>query len=260
MIVNMINGIINAIVNLNSEFKKNHELKINDPNSNVRIGRSSSVSHIFEREIATLLSTQYKEYLFLVDYPITLLDKDSKNLTHTQNNKTIKVSTIYPDILVIKNISVKENKQGNFTKDNKNSEVVAIIDLKLDLGYVDLEYYRGCKNNNFQCRENNLRKSKKCSFNYITGAYSKAEKEINKSIGKLYATIPKSYKRISIVCTKQNSHNRHKEYEKIMTKLGYTVVFLLDKCHPNTLDDITEIIKDEINDKRETLTKIFKLD
>jgi len=58
----------------------------------------------------------------------------------------------------------------------------------------------------------------------------------------------------------QNAAFRSMAKRGIMTKLGYNVVFLLEKCHPNTIDDIKEIIRTEINNKKELIENVFKLD
>jgi len=130
--------IIGGLKKLNAEFRENHKLKINT--DKVRIGRSNSVSYIFEREIAKILSEKYPQYLFLVDYPISLLDADNNILTYKNGDETKNVQPVYPDILVVSGIEVTKSDSGDYSSTNNNSQVIALLDLKIDLGYVDLNY------------------------------------------------------------------------------------------------------------------------
>jgi len=251
--------IIEALKNLNNRFRENHKLKINT--DKVRIGRSNSVSYVFEREIAKILSDKFPQYLFLVDYPISLLDAYNNILTYNNGEETKNVQPVYPDILVVSGINVTKSDSGGYSATNNNGQVIALLDLKIDLGYVDLKYYEGEKSNkkSFAFRESNINKAKKCRFNYIVGGYSEDEKIINKDIGKLCAEFPEnsSLKRISIICTKVNSHDRHDNYCKIMKKFGYDVILLLEECHPNTIDDIGNKIEEEINKKKKVINNVL---
>ena len=138
MIKQMHEKIIGGLKNLNAEFRENHKLKTNT--DKVRIGRSNSVSYIFEREIAKILSEKYPQYLFLVDYPISLLDADNNILTYKYGDETKYVQPVYPDILVVSGIEVTKSDSGDYSSTNNNSQVIALLDLKIDLGYVDLNY------------------------------------------------------------------------------------------------------------------------
>ncbi len=255
--------IIKALKELNNEFRKNHYLKINT--DKVRIGRSNSVSYVFEREIAKMLSEKYPQYLFLVDYPISLLDSEGSSLKYKDNRKTKNVQPVYPDILVVSGIDISKSDSGDYSAEKKVGKVIALLDLKIDLGYVDLKYYEGKESDkrSFAFRESNIKRAKKCRFNFIVGGYSEEEKKINKDIGKLSAYFPENdgLKRISIICTKTNSHNRHVEYCNTMKKFGYNVIFLLEKCHPNSIEDISKKIYEEINNekKKNLINEIFIL-
>lgn len=261
MVKQMHEKIIGGLKNLNAEFRENHKLKINT--DKVRIGRSNSVSYIFEREIAKILSEKYPQYLFLVDYPISLLDADNNILTYKNGDETKNVQPVYPDILVVSGIDVTKSYSGDYSSTNNNSQVIALLDLKIDLGYVDLNYYEGNDSDkkSFAFRESNINNAKKCRFNYIVGGYSVEEKKINKDIGKLRADFPEngSLKRISIICTKINSHDRHDNYYSKMKEFGYDVIFLLEECHPNTIDDIDNKIEEEINKKKDVINKVLNL-
>jgi len=239
--------ITEAIVSLHEGFMKNHKLKMKD--SNVWIGRSNSLSYLFERSLATKLSEKFPEYLYLVDYPITMYSKEAKTL-----------GTIYQDIMIISGID-KEGKE-------KQGKIIAILDLKIDLGFLDIDYYGLKKNEHgyilsaetetkFIKREKKINESEFCKFNYIVGGYSKKEKEINKEKGKLRADFKQPYKKISIVCTEKNDHNRKIMYEKLMRIKGYELLYLLKDIHPNSFENETNEIKKEISNKREKINLIF---
>ncbi len=238
-----------ALINLNREFIENHKLKLYD--GSVRIGRSQALSHIFEREIAKKLAEIYPDYLFLVDYPISLINDGKKIDKQDKRNQPI-----YPDILITKGIKIKRNRQI-YSVYKRKPKVIALLDLKIDIGYVDLKEYS--KNGRFAIRENKINRAKKCNFNYIVGAYSQEEKDINKKVGDLYADITKDIKKISLVASKVNSHEKEFEYINKMEKFGYNVIFLLDNYHPNTIENIEQNIRDEIDKKKKEINKIFKL-
>ncbi|GEM_PF-6992152 len=239
-----------ALISLNSEFIENHKLKLG--NSSVRIGRSQALSHIFEREIANKLSKVYPDYLFLVDYPISLIN-DGKELDKQDKRN----QPIYPDILIVKGIKIKRNRQ-TYSVYKRKPKVIALLDLKIDIGYVDLKEYS--KNGRFAIRENKIDRAKKCKFNYIVGAYSQEEKDINQNIGDLYADIPKDIKKISLVASKVNSHGKEFEYINKMENFGYKVIFLLDNYHPNTIENIEQNIRDEIDKKKKDINKVLKFE
>jgi hypothetical protein len=248
--------LIKAIKNLNREFRNNHKLKIDE--NKIRIGRSHSLSYVFEREIALVLAKIYPSHLILVDYPITLLDGNGKILKKKGKNKNgnkKNVQPIYPDILVVKGIAV--NKEGNkYIKEKDNGIIEAIFDLKLDLGHVNTIH----QNENLKLRESLISNAKSCKFKYIVGGYDGEAKKINKDLGTLQARFKEKLKRVSLVCTSANHSERKTEYIKMMKEHGYEVLFLLDeKTHPNTSINISKDIENQIKKNAETINNIFKL-
>ena len=145
----IINAIKESLKELNKASIKNHKEKNHKSNKDkVWYGRSKSLSSVFERSLANKLSGAYykKNYYFLVDYPITLYSNERKR------------SIIYPDILILK----------DFKPNDKDSagEIVALIDLKIDLGYVDLKYLRRKKKE----EKMKLARATLCKFNEFVGA------------------------------------------------------------------------------------------
>ena len=167
--------------------------------------------------------------------------------------------------MVVENLEYSPNSIGN---------VVALLDLKIDLGYLDLSYYNleetknkkskkvikngNLKNSGFLIREDKISKAKELKFNYIVGAYSDDEKDINNKKGPLYATISKGFKKISIVCSGKNHTERKKCFIDLMNKNGYSAVILMDDIHPNTSDDQSDAIKKCLNKKKDIINNIFE--
>jgi len=44
-----------------------------------------------------------------------------------------------------------------------------------------------------------------------------------------------------------------------MKEFGYNVIFLLEECHPNTIDDIDNKIEEERNKKKDVINKVLNL-
>jgi hypothetical protein len=236
------NALINAVISLHEEFIESHrERKKERPKKRVWQGRGVSLSSVFEMEAAKNISEVYPKYHFLVDYPISIY----KNGTWLR--------TIYPDILVLKNFNIDKNNK---------CEVVAIIDLKIDLGYANMEYYEEENDTKFSEKERDIREASLCKFNYIVGAYSDEEKKLNDDIGKLEAKMPRKgkLKKIFIVCTKGNDHSRSERVEKALKEKGYKVLFLLDNknLHPNSLEEKSRDFKKHILGKGTVIERIFK--
>jgi hypothetical protein len=239
-------ALANATVALHSEFRKNHKLKLNT--GKVRFGRSPSLSHVFEREVASNLSEIYPEYLFLVDYPISLYDSNDKYLR-----------TLYFDNLIIKGIDIEKRKTSG--------TLVGILDLKIDLGYVDLREYgyddqdltKILASSEFSKREELICSPNAIQFNYVVNAHSETEKQQNRDIGKLKVKIPPKFKKIAIVCTQHNDHRRSESYSNALRENGYEILFLLDQdCHPNRLDDLSKKIKKQIMGKSKEISSMFE--
>ena len=236
------NALFKSVNSLHKSFQESHQKRLDEKNKErVWQGRGVSLSSVFEMETAKNISVLYPEYYFLVDYPISIY----KNETWLR--------TIYPDILVLKNF--------NFNKNNK-CEVVAIIDLKIDLGYANMEYYEEKNDTKFSDKEKDIEEASLCKFNYIVGGYSDAEKKLNDDIGKLEAKMPRKgkLKKIFIICTKGNDHSRSEDVKKALKEKGYKVLFLLDdkNLHPNSLEEKSGDFKKHIQGKEAVIKRIFK--
>jgi len=235
-------ALIKSVISLHDKFKHSHKKRLDEkPQERVWQGRGHSLSSVLEMETAKNLSELYPEYYFLVDYPISIYKRGKR------------LRTIYPDILVLKNFTPIKNDK---------CEVVAIIDLKIDLGYANMEYYREINDKKFSQKEKQIEEAELCKFNYIVGGYSEEEKRKNDEIGKLKAKMPGKgkLKKIFIICTKGNDHSRSEEIEGILKKKGYKVLFLLDdkNLHPNTLKEKGKDFKRHIQGKKTDIEKVFR--
>jgi len=210
--------------------KKSTEIKSEkiENKSRVHIGRAPSLASFFEQTLAKELSNEYLEYNFYVDYPISLYLK----------NERISKQPIYPDILII---------------DLKEKKLIAIIEIKLDLGYVDVE------KESKSVRDSPLDDADSIQFNSIVGAYSEMEKGKNKRI---YLTKSQNFHKIVLIVTAKNQHNyegigKLETYQQVMTKRGYRVISLLDNHHYNDISDLSKIIKKSLAKKRGDILEIF---
>ncbi|MCK4422202.1 hypothetical protein KAW48_10425 [candidate division WOR-3 bacterium] len=236
------NALVNSVNSLHKNFQESHQKRLDEKNQErVWQGRGKSLSSVFEMETAKNISEVHPKYHFLVDYPISIYKGERR------------LRTIYPDILILKNFNPKKNDK---------CEVVAIIDLKIDLGYANMEYYEEKTDKKFSSKEKQIEEASICKFNYIVGGYSKEEKKLNVEIGKLEAKMPGKgkLKKIFIICTKGNDHSRSEKIEKILKKKEYNVLFLLDdkNLHPNSFEDMTKAFKKHIEGKKSLIEKAFR--
>jgi len=236
------NALIKAVISLHKKFKDSHQKRL-DEKTQERVwqGRGHSLSSVLEMETAKNISKLYPEYHFLVDYPISIY-KSGRNLR-----------TIYPDILVLKNFNVNNNNK---------CKVVAIIDLKIDLGWANMKDYKEENDTKLSDKEKDIEEASLCKFNYIVGAYSDTEKELNNHVGKLEAKMPGTgkLKKIFIICTKGNDHSRSERIERALKSKGYKVLFLLDdkNLHPNTIEEKGKDFKKHIKQKEDEIEKVFR--
>jgi len=226
------NIIKKTVLDLHKEARKYQKRKDKNKKSKIKYGRSPSLSNYFEENFVNELSKIYKQYLFYIDYPIHLYDSKGNTLKNSQN----KSQNIYPDIIIT----------------DKEDILKAIIELKMDIGHIDLKEF------NFK-RERNLLKAKFGELNPIVGKYSR-KKYKTKKIG---IHFPKKFKKILIVVTLVNQHTfkghpKSNKYKKIMEKHHYKPLFLLEKNHYNFYDDLTTDIESEIDKKRGDIIKVFK--
>jgi len=220
----------NSLIALNKEASKNHRKKIKNFGK-VHIGRSPSLDSFIEIKIANELSKVYPFYDFYIDYPITLLDDKLEQFVKKQQ-------PIYPDIMVI---------------DRSKKELRAIIEIKLDLGHLNIDRIKDSK------REEKILNAKNLRFNEVVGRYSKNECKAKKEILKISPSLQK----IILIITKKNEHSyngvpKSKKYIEVMKELGYEVIFLLDTIHFNTFENNSKIIVREIQDKRDLILNAFR--
>ncbi len=208
-------ALVDAVVAVHEASLTNHKEKLLN-SSRVRMGRNPAVASVFERNLAQNLSKLWEDCYFLVDYPISLYE----------GGKSLR-TVIYPDILVLKDYDPE--KRGAAAR------VVGILDLKIDLGYLDLDYFE--EDGKFDTRERKIRRATECQWNYIAGGYSGKEKAENKIRGKQRAAMDPGqagFLRVCIVLTRNNDHDRSEAFEAAMQRNGYRVAFLLgDSIHYN---------------------------
>ncbi|MBD3204297.1 hypothetical protein GF327_08440 [Candidatus Woesearchaeota archaeon] len=225
----IINAIQSAVISLDKEATKNHKEKLNFDSVNIHTGRSSPLSSFFEKELSKELSQVFPNYHIHIDYPLRLLNYKKEKL---KKDGVKRSQAIYPDIMIVK-----------LNKDKKTRLLKAIIEIKLDLGHLDL------KSDRIKQKENLLKKASYGIFNTIVGAYSKLEQNKNRIIN---VTIPKSLKKNFIVVTKSNQHKhkgklKSKSFLNKMEKYGYKVIFILDEnIHFNTLENNQKAIKKRV--------------
>jgi len=239
------NALTKAVISLHKEFQQSRTNRLRQrekPEERVWQGRGNPLSSVFEFETAKNLSKIYTKYHFFVDYPITIYNKSGE-----------KLRTIYPDILVLKNFNLKKNDK---------CEVVAILDLKIDLGWANMKDYKEENDTKLSDKEKDIEEASLCKFNYIVGAYSDTEKELNDNIGKLEAKMPGTgkLKKIFIICTKGNDHSRSERVERALKSKGYKVLFLLDdkNLHPNTIEEKSGDFKRHIQRKEAVIKRVFR--
>ncbi|MFZ1971045.1 MAG: hypothetical protein WAU65_02610 [Candidatus Nanoarchaeia archaeon] len=223
--INILDAIKQSLIKLNKEASKGKINKLEN-GTKVHRGRSPSLSSFFEFTLAEELSKAYPNYNFYVDYPIRLLDENDISI------KT-KGQSINPDIM----ISDKENKI-----------LKAIIEIKIDIGYIDVNREKLSK------RDSYLKQAKKIKFNLIVGAYSDKEKEKNETI---YLGVPSKLRKIAIIVTAKNHYHNKDEFEEILKEKGYTPIFLLESTHFNTINDISKEIDKAVEKKRELILRTF---
>lgn len=176
--------------------------KMNDRNGTIWQGRSESITSFFETEFANQLSKIYPKYTFLIDYPIALI----------KNGKKIRSQNIYPDITII---------------DMKRKAVKGIIELKADVGYVDIDGEKKASkksNYKFKCLED----SDEIEFNKYVGRYYKDDNQ-----KRIKIKIPKKVNKCFVILTEGNSHKKVDPIKNHMEKYGFNVISFLMTSHYN---------------------------
>lgn len=216
------------MINLAKQYGEKKRQKLENK-TNVRFGRIISSGSEFQYDFAKtlFLGTEYK---VLVDYPLIY---DGVYKSGKRGKKMV-----YPDIAVM---------------DEKNV-LKAIIELKIDLGYLREDYKENLKSMIDAFRTNKIMKYKELV------KFSDSED--------VYMTIPKDFIKISIIGTKQNHQGRAEPFKEYVGSVGFRPLILLDDVHPNPLikpetfeKELTELerkISKEIESKKEQIEKTFE--
>lgn len=217
-----------AMSKLIKEYIKQKSQKLRNKN-NVFLGRNismgSTFQYIFAKEL--FLNSFYK---VLVDYPLCYPGKYRSGKKGKKN--------LYSDIVVM----------------NKKNVLKAIIELKVDLGFLR-ENYKG----NLKRMIEAFKRNKKMKYNKLVG-FSGSEEE--------YIQIPKNFIKIFIIGTKINHTDRIKHFKRTVKSLGFRPLILLDNIHPNPLlntknfeEEIEKLKIDaikEIENKKGEINRVFK--
>lgn len=217
-----------AMINLAKQYGEKKRQKLEN-RTNVLLGRIISSGSDFQYDFAKILflGTRYK---VLVDYPITYAG-------YTKSGK-MRNRTMYPDITVI----------------DEENVLKAIIELKIDLGYLREDYEKNLKSMTDAFRAN--KRMKYNEFVKVSGSKN------------LYITIPRYFIKIFIIGTKQNHKERAEPFKRVVESLGFRPLILLDNVHPNLLPkpetfekELVELegdISKEIEGKKEQIEKTFE--
>jgi hypothetical protein len=169
------------VVNLFQSRKKEKRI-----NTRIKRGRAKDCSSEIEELVAIMISNILQDkYSILIDYPLSYKTKK-------------RTKTFYPDISII-----------------EDSKLRGIIEVKIDLGYLDKEWI---KNN--QNIFKSIKISKKVTYNKNVGLLKKEIDELS---------IYKNLKRAVIVITGRNDHDN---LEGFVNKQKNCFI-LMPKHHPN---------------------------
>jgi len=217
-----------AILELIKEYQdqKLHKLK---NKSNIFLGRNISLGSKFQNILAQNLFND-SSYKVLVDYPICYKGKYNSGKKGKKN--------LYPDILIL----------------DKENMLKALIELKIDLGFLSKDF-----ENNIRKTINAYRKNREMSYKKFVGFADSSD---------IHIEVPKRFIKIFIIVTKINHTDRVEPFKKTVKHFGFRPLILLEKYHPNPLTsvknfrgDISRLRKDvekEIYDKKNEINRTFR--
>lgn len=217
-------NITDSIIWLNERYRELNEQE-KDDNNRVQLGRSFKIADKFQFDLASRLSQSLRAEKIIIDYPTSCTNRSQP---------------LYPDIQLI---------DGNKLK--------AIIEIKIDLGFLRLgefgitydksrkTYEYGNAPNRFMDNYNNFLSSQEIWYK------KKSDKE------KVSLKIDNSLKRIFIVVTQRNHTRRGPFFQQSMNDSKFNLLFLLDKIHPNTSKDVTNLIRQNIKEKDQEIRELF---
>ena len=285
MVEKYIEEVCRSLGNLNQACLKEHRKKYpagclgeGESFRNLRLGRSESVSRVFEVELSKALTKINEDLYFFIDHPVSLYDK----------NDCYMGKVYYPDIMVVKGLNLdelenycdnkclnkktlrKKPKEFNSAFQTKG-ELVAFLELKIDLGYVDIK--KGNKQNGklFQGnfvkkmtqREEDWSNADHVKCNYIVNPADSLERKLNTQVGKIEVHNNKTAKRFAFVSSRMNHGERVQPFLDFMETINYQTCFLLERHHPNSglisQDEIKQDIYANNKDKNSALIELLKV-
>lgn len=197
--------------------------------SNIVLGRTFSLGGMAGYELAKQLFNRTK-YSAVVDPPLTI--KGRKN-------------PLYPDILVTKGDKLK-----------------AIIEMKIDLGFLNQEnygisYQKEKKEYTYSKKENNFKKNM-AVFSKAKHVKYNLKDEYGHIIKTRLIKVPKKFEKIMIVVSKINHRKRAPFFEKAMDDSGFKILFLLETTHPNNPRYSLKAVKKDLQGNQNKINKAFK--
>lgn len=237
MIIDLVNKISNRVIekfkNKNKEFI---EMKIvKEETENFILGRTFSLGQWFGYYLGMEISNELPKYTILVDTCLTTIKKyEIKSVNSNSKNKE-KRKSFYPDILILKEINRKlMDEELPFKYENKKLlrrdklniyEVVAIIELKIDPGYIDINRFNESMDN-----VNKYIKNKEgFTFDRLSkipqnnGMKTKVVKEKN-----IVCFDSKSIEKAVILATEANHSERIEEIKKVCNNNDFIYISLTD--------------------------------
>lgn len=199
----IIDKIKKSLRQLIKEYKQAQLLK--EKYQHILLGRIFSVGQNYTFILAECLFGDKKDFLVLVDHHIRAGKK-----------------SLYPDLMII-----------------KGKRVLAIIEVKLDLGWFD------DSNDQLEKLKKDYNFPKTISFK-VNG--KKKDFDVNKNIKKIF-----------FVATRANNHGRYKGVKKKLELAGFNVVSCLrENHHPNRRDFKLKWIDEDMKQNFEAISKTFR--
>lgn len=150
---------------------------------------------------------------------------------------------LYPDIILI-----------------KNDTLIAIIEVKIDLGWLKIDEFGIRKNKNgrytFVSSQNNFRKRYDKFLTSKIGRYHKKVDEDNED--KIEFSIPRSVKKYFILVTTENDHGRYKEFKKSIRNSKFKLLVFLRTTHPGKRNTVWSDVAHDLNQNKRHIIKHLK--
>ncbi len=252
----VVDALVNAIMRLNEKCVQHHADKKSRKQTRVWQGRSPVASHEFEIGLAEELAECLPGLHFFVDYPVSV------------QRTSRRPATYYPDIMAIEHLQLDtENPRGDVVG---TGTVVGLVDVKVDLGYVNAEFYGldrrdGTKPAKFNQRETELGQAETWTCNYRVGGGSQGEAKQRPRGNKIILTPIGRLTKVAIVCTAANEHKHAtaEAFGEALHREGYRLLVLLkNRLHPNDgpleRDEVRENVKSQSSQIGEAFGDLLK--